>query len=493
MAPQIPQWQAQQGIQAGAMGAAYDRAGALFGAALQSGQNMLDAKVKQESASVMESILSSDTTAGVDAQREAGKANVWADQSILGAAGIEQKDKILGKEAAAEQSAYTRGVDQRDFEYTANKDKTTSEYKAAKDKADLDFKYYDAQQKNARLRAKAAMDGANKAIANQEKQWTGLVDNYMSQSAPVTTNMPVIKQTASAIHELAKGARYVTNENGESVIDDSAPMTQGPMTLATITAATENWKQMTVVEQYPKRLTQMAKDLGTTVDQIPTAARNQVMLKLNEEVATLGNLAIEENMINTVEGVQEYTLNKNALAGRFDASSKFFFENNDRKANNKIINMWEGQFPLSDVSNIIKAIPADTPPEKLGETYIRATLELKKNKWSATQGPAFNAYYKTLSSELASGKSSPKDAANAIAKAEKEFNKAVYTNEIAKLAKDRNKSPAEILSNTILSKRVYRKVVDELGVDPKDFEKRSNEAKTRLEKQTKTGNALLNM
>lgn len=109
--PNIPQWKDVQGIQQGAMGQAYDRAGALFGSVIQGAQNILDSKVERESALELESIMSAETSEDVNLARETGKANVWADQSKLGAAGIQKNEAIKAFDMAAEEKAYSREQD----------------------------------------------------------------------------------------------------------------------------------------------------------------------------------------------------------------------------------------------------------------------------------------------------------------------------------------------------------------------------------------------
>lgn len=173
--PDIPRWQAQQGVQAGAMGQAYDRAGALFGKVMESAQGILDQKIESESVPFLEGMLTAENTDDLAVAREGGLANKWADQAKLGAANIAQTKEIKQQERDA--AAVTAAAEMAQKEYELKAD-------------DLVLKGKDLDRK---IKADAALDKRERARISK----IGQTSAQKEAAQKVAANL----QLASFLHE----------------------------------------------------------------------------------------------------------------------------------------------------------------------------------------------------------------------------------------------------------------------------------------------------
>lgn len=206
--PNIPRWQAQQGVQAGAMGQAYDRAGALFGKVLESAQGILDQKIENESVPFMESMLTAENTDDLAAARESGLENKWADQAKLGAANIAQTKELKQQERDAASAAAAAEMAEREYVLKAE---------------DLDRKIRDDIARNEREWAKinkmgrSGGGGAGGTSAQKEAAEFQLA-SYLHSSPLFVSRDENARDTARTSYQAAAGPDATSGNISEAVL-----------------------------------------------------------------------------------------------------------------------------------------------------------------------------------------------------------------------------------------------------------------------------------
>ena len=202
--PDIPRWQAQQGVQAGAMGQAYDRAGALFGKVMESAQGILDQKIESESVPFMESILTAENTDDLAAAREGGLANKWVDQAKLGTANITQTKELKQQERDA-------ALADRDYELKAD----DLDRQIRKDKAENKRDW--ARINNAKRSGSGGGGGAGGTKAQKEAAEYQIA-NYLLNSKVYASQDGNARDTALKSYQAAVGKDALSGNISEAVL-----------------------------------------------------------------------------------------------------------------------------------------------------------------------------------------------------------------------------------------------------------------------------------
>lgn len=382
--PRIPQWQAQQGVQAGAMGAAYESAGALFGKALEAGQKILDDKIARESAQVMEGILGADSAQAVDEQRALGAENVWADQSMLGAASLEQKDKITERGDAAEQKEYDRSQDEQKLELDWFKANTDDEYKKAV-----------AAYNEAKLRAQnrsATAASINARTTEQIAMQRELNAHYVRQAVTLDPIVLSRDSVENVVNSVVASARGATGAKGEKL--QSGPLDETSANSA-VNAALANL----VETDYKRRLASYMKSAGITdPSQIPLDI-SQGLLEAVTEGVEQHRATIERSVHwRTAAGEAEIRGMENDLIAKSGLSKP--------ERLNESLNALRGLLPNGQYAQTLATLRAPTSPEELhvlNQQIVNAGADALVNIVPENM-PSLRADIRTKGADLASSK-----------------------------------------------------------------------------------------
>lgn len=459
-----PQWQNVQGVQAGASAQALDRAGALFGTAIQSAQGMLDRKVAQESAGALENIASAGTIEDVDAARAAGAQNAWADQTKLGAAGIEQKDAIKQSAAKAEQTAYDRSQDSDKFAL----DVAEAERKAVKDqndvalrKAELEQKWQLDQMKMANDRqiaaSRAAMANARAAGKAANEQLNAQVDLFLGSTSNIAADAPFVTELSNNLTALAAGDG---NSGGE------------PLSVQALDTQIENWKNDSTAEQLYNHTAAFARAQGLNgPEEVPPQAILRIREGVLKNLDGVAKIARENVYYDTTEGRAEAQAKISKFASTAAGETNMLFlSTGNNKEINKFLNYTRGRASTRETMQILNAIPEDATPTQMAPALVSAVQELNVHKFGRQYGPAVNAYITELNNATASGVSSLKEANTKIAKAEKTLQTGIYNQLLSESMKQYANVPNPRAYQTGASSQARARTAKILGIPEKDLQ-----------------------
>lgn len=408
--PRIPQWQAQQGIQSGAMSGAYESAGALFGKALEAGQNILDDKIARESAQVMEGILGANSAKAVNEQRALGAENVWADQAMLGAASLEQKDKITERRDAAAQRKYDRSQDAKKLGLDWFKAKSDDAYKKGT------------------LRAKgrsAAAAGIGAQRAAEEALSKEFNNHYIQRDMslnPIVLSRDSVENVVNSAVAFARGA---TGEEGER-------LQSGPLDDTSANSAVNAALSNLVETDYNRRLATYMQNTGIEdPNQIPLDIRQGFLASVTEGVEQHRDTIERSVHWRTAKGQAEIRGMENELIAQSGLSKP--------ERLNESLYALRGLLPDGQYAQTLSTFKAPTSAEELhvlNQQIVNASADALANSVPENM-PMLRDALRNKGADLANSKMTDfKSGSKAIAELTKYFGAEAVKHHRAELAKE---------------------------------------------------------